>query len=41
MALLQNLQYGDIYIFTFISKLGRSTKDNITVIEKLHKKNCS
>ena len=40
MALLEDLQYGDIYIFTSISRLGRSTKDNITVIEELHNKGC-
>lgn len=34
-ALLNNLQSGDVYIFPNVSRLGRSTGDNISVLKQL------
>lgn len=39
-TLLSNLQNGDIYIFTSISRLGRSTAHNISIMQQLQDNQC-
>ncbi len=34
------MQKGDVYIFTSTSRLGRSTGDNIFIMNQIHKSNC-
>ena len=38
--MLNNIQEGDIYIFPAISRLGRNTGDNISILQQLTKMKC-